>query len=88
MELDENRRKAYDQSYKNQEKIKRAFDKSSKTRVFDIGDTVLLWDKRNEKLGKKKKFDSLWAGPFIIKDVVGPNSFTFVVWMVSPLTYQ
>ena len=69
MELDENKRKAYDQSYNNQEKIKRDFDKSTKPRLFSVGDTVLLWDKRNEKLGKDGKFDSLWTGPFIIKDV-------------------
>ena len=75
MELDESKRKAYDQSYKNQEKIKRDFDKSTKPRLFSVGDTVLLWDKRNEKPGKHGKFDNLWKNPFIIKDVVEHNSF-------------
>jgi hypothetical protein len=47
--LDENKRKAYDQSYKNQEKIKRAFDKSTRQRDFGVGDIVLLWDKEQRK---------------------------------------
>jgi hypothetical protein len=69
------RRKAFDQSVKNQGKVKRAFDKSSRPRTFQKGDIVLLWDKRKEKPGKHGKFDSLWIGPYIIHDMVGPNSF-------------
>jgi hypothetical protein len=38
-------------------------------------DTVLLWDKRKENPGSHDKFDSLWAGPYIIQDVAGKNSF-------------
>jgi hypothetical protein len=73
--LDENRRKAPDQSIKNQEKIKRTFDKSSRQRDFQAVYTVLLWDKRREKPGSHDKFDRLWAGPYIIQDVAGNNSF-------------
>ena len=51
------------------------FDKTTRKRVFSIGDTVLLWDKRREKLGKHGKFDSLWLGPFMIRDEAGPNSY-------------
>jgi hypothetical protein len=75
IELDENRRKALDQSIKNQEKIKRTFDKSSRQRDFEAGDIVLLWDKQREKPGSHGKFDSLWAGPYIIQDVATNNSF-------------
>jgi hypothetical protein len=39
IELDENRRKDFDQSVRNQEKVKRTFDKSSKQRAFQKGDT-------------------------------------------------
>jgi transposase InsO family protein len=49
IELDENRRKALDQSIRNQEKINKTFDKSSIQRDFQAGDTVLLWDKQKEK---------------------------------------
>ena len=69
IELDENRRKSLDHSIRNQDKIKRTFDKSARPRSFQIGDTVLLWDKRREKPGKHEKFDSLWLGPYIIYHV-------------------
>jgi transposase InsO family protein len=59
VELDEIRRKALDQSIKNQDNVKKTFDKSLWQRVFQEGDTVLLWDKRREKLGNHGKFDSL-----------------------------
>jgi transposase InsO family protein len=75
IELDESRRKAFDQIVRNQDKVKRTFDKSSRPRNFQKDDTVLLWDKRHEKPGKHEKFDSLWTGPYIIQDVAGPNSF-------------
>jgi hypothetical protein len=45
-------------SVKNQEKVKRTFDKSSRRMAFQKGDTVLLWDKWKEKPGKHGKFDS------------------------------
>jgi hypothetical protein len=59
VELDEIRRKELDQSIKNQDKVKRIFDKSSRQRVFQEGDTILLWDKRREKSGNHGKFDHL-----------------------------
>ena len=42
IELDENKRKAYDQYSRNQEKVKRAFDKLARQRDFIFGDTMLL----------------------------------------------
>ena len=45
IELDENRRKSLDQSIINSDKINRTFDKSTRPRSFQVGDTVLLWDK-------------------------------------------
>ena len=75
IELDESRRAALDQSLKHQESMKGTFDKSARPRAFQIGDTVLLWDKRREKPGKHGKFDSLWKGPFIIRNMAGTNSF-------------
>jgi hypothetical protein len=40
-----------------------------------VGDTVLLWDKGREKPGKHDKFDSLRSGPYLIREIAGPNSF-------------
>ena len=75
VELDEVRRRAVEKSISNQDKVKKNFDKSSKPRSFQKGDTVLLWDKRREKPGKHGKFDSLSLGPFFIYDIAGTNSF-------------
>jgi hypothetical protein len=75
IELDENIRKTFDHSLKSQDKVKKAFDKSSRKRDFQVGDTVLLWDKGREKTGKHGKFDSLWTGPYLIHSIAGTNSF-------------
>jgi hypothetical protein len=69
------RRKSFNQSNINWVKVNRAFDKSSRPRTFQKGDTVLLWDKRKEKSGKHWKFDSVWIGPYIIQDMASLNSF-------------
>jgi hypothetical protein len=44
-------------------------------RDFKEGDFVLMWDKRREKPGMHKKFDSLWLGPYQIKERIGTDSF-------------
>eukprot|EP00253_Pinus_taeda_P021486 PITA_21486 len=75
VELDEARRTTFDAICKNQSNIKKRFDKFSRSRSLQVGDMVLLWDRKNEKPGKHKKFDSLWLGPYIIRDIAGPNSF-------------
>ena len=75
VEFDEVRRRVVEKSISNQDKVKKNFDKSSNPIYFQKGDTVLLWDKRREKLRKHGKFDSLSLGPFIIYDVAGTNSF-------------
>ena len=75
IELDEVRRKEVEESLKSHSKMKKNFDSTSRPKSFQIGDTVLLWDKRKEKLGKHGKFDSLWMGPYIIQESAGANSF-------------
>ena len=74
-ELDESQRASLDQSLKNQESMKGTFDKSARPSAFQIGDIVLLWDKRREKPGKHGKFYSIWKGPFIIHNMAGTNYF-------------
>lgn len=51
------------------------FDQSSYDREFKEGDLVLLWDKRSEKSGNHKKFQSLWLGPYQIKNNIDRNYF-------------
>ena len=43
--------------------------------VFSNVDMVLLWDRRHENLGNHGKFDSLWLGPYIIKEAAGQSSY-------------
>ena len=64
-----------DQSIRNLDKIKRTFDKSTRPGSFQVGDTVLLWDKLRDKQGKHAKIESLWMGPYIICEIAGTNSF-------------
>jgi hypothetical protein len=66
---------AFDQMTKNQEKVKGTFDRKARQRDFKKGDQVLMWDKRREKPGMHKKFDSLWLGPYKIEEISRPNSF-------------
>jgi hypothetical protein len=87
IELDENRRKAYDQNCRNQEKFKREFDKSTRQRDFIVVDTVLLWDKGKEKPRKHGKFDSLRLGPYVIWEIAGPNSFHLIHLDGEPMNF-
>ena len=57
--------------------MKGTFDKSARQRSFQVGDIVLLWDKRREKPGKHGKFDSLWKDSFTIRCTTGTNYFLF-----------
>jgi len=75
IQLDETRREAFTQSIKSQDKMKRAFDKGAKERNFQKHDVVLLWNKQKEKPGQHGKFENLWIGPYVIRDIAGPNSF-------------
>ena len=73
--LEEERDVVVDKIREHQSRVKKLFDKKAKKRVFQQGDLVLLWDKRREPKGLHGKFDSLWRGPFQIKEVCGQNSF-------------
>jgi hypothetical protein len=75
IELDETRRSALGQMTRNQENIKNTFDHKAKERNFTKGDLILLWDKRKEKPGLHKKFNSLCGGPYKIMSCEGTNSF-------------
>jgi hypothetical protein len=55
VELDENRRKAFDHLVQIQDKVKGTFDKKAHPRILQKGDLVLMWDKRKEKLGKAQQ---------------------------------
>jgi hypothetical protein len=60
---------------KHQEQVLKLLDKKEKSKDFQIGDLILLWDKRRELKGKHGKFDSLWKVPFKIHQICGKNNF-------------
>lgn len=55
--------------------MKKLLNKKTKPRDFQVGDLVLLWDKRREPKGMHENFDSLWRGPFKIQQLYGENNF-------------
>lgn len=55
--------------------MKETFDRKVKEDIFKTGDLVLKWDAVRQEKGKHGKFDALWIGPFIIKQVQQNNTF-------------
>ncbi|KAH9317050.1 hypothetical protein KI387_018819, partial [Taxus chinensis] len=49
--VDEDRLQVVDRIVAHQFKVKALFDKKAKPRVFQVGDIMLLWDKRHEPRG-------------------------------------
>ncbi|KAH9324554.1 hypothetical protein KI387_004732, partial [Taxus chinensis] len=47
-ELEEKRVRVVDRITEHQNHVKKLFDKKAKQRDFEVGDLVLLWDKRRE----------------------------------------
>nr|GEW80629.1 reverse transcriptase domain-containing protein [Tanacetum cinerariifolium] len=66
-ELNELRDHAYENSLIYKEKTKRLHDSKIKDRVFNIGDSVLLFNSRLKIFSRKLK--SRWSGPFTISHV-------------------
>nr|GEZ25158.1 reverse transcriptase domain-containing protein [Tanacetum cinerariifolium] len=63
-ELDEIRDHAYENTFIYKEKTKRIHDSKIKTRVFNVGDRVLLFNSRLKIFSDKLK--TRWSGPFTI----------------------
>jgi hypothetical protein len=55
-----------------QRRRKIAFDKCNKTRILQPGMLILLQDAR--RLNFPSKFDALWLGPYIVREVFANNS--------------
>jgi len=60
--LQQAREEVHQRSQVLQEKLKKIFDKRTKTEDFYLGDKVLRWDSRREYKEKHGKFDFLWKG--------------------------
>ena len=75
IEVHQVRENVYDRSQLIQRRMKRIFDRKVKTDDFQLGDSVLKWDARNEDKRKHEKFDNLWQGPYIILAFSGRNAY-------------
>lgn len=61
--LQQTREEVYQRSQIWQEKLKKIFDRRTKSEYFHPEDKVLRWDCRREDKGKHGKFYFLWKGP-------------------------
>ena len=65
LKAEESRSRAKERFKKQQEVVKRCFDKhKAVTKEFEVGDLVLKWDHPHDEKGKHTKFQQLWVGPF------------------------
>jgi hypothetical protein len=55
--------------------MKTKLNKKDCPRSFQKGDLVLMWNKRNERVGKHGNFEILWLGPCKIEYFASSNSF-------------
>ncbi|KAH9322853.1 hypothetical protein KI387_017492, partial [Taxus chinensis] len=51
LKMDEDRMQVFDRISAHQLKVKSLFDKKARPKYFQVGDIVLLWDKRHESRG-------------------------------------
>jgi len=79
VKLDERMRVAFAKLTSTQDN--KYFDKKPRKQSFKEGDFVLMWDKRHEKSGDHRKFDSLSLRPFKMEAITGPNTFYLSHWM-------
>jgi hypothetical protein len=84
MQLDETRRDAALIIETQKKHVKAQYDKHVKPRVFSEGDLVLLYDQDLDLLGEGK-FEPMWCGPYIIKQVLEKGAYKLVDYDGIPL---
>lgn len=75
VELDEEIRASHQRHVKFREKLKKLFDKKVTPRAFNVGDLMLLWDRRHVDKGRHGKFDTLWMDRYSIDIRIGEHTF-------------
>ena len=83
--MDETRHDAALANEAHKKQVKAQFDKNFKPCVFSEGDLVLLYDQESDKLGAGK-FQPLWMGPYIIKQVLAKGAYELVDYDGIPLS--
>jgi hypothetical protein len=75
LKLEEERRKALNQTSQRQQIVKKNFDQSITMKNFQKGESVLLWNKAKENPSMHTKFESLWIEPYVVENILGFNSY-------------
>eukprot|EP00253_Pinus_taeda_P030105 PITA_30105 len=83
--LDETHRDTVLAKEAHKKRVKAQFDKNVKPRVFSEGDLVLLYDQDSDKLGAGK-FEPLWMGSYIVKQVLRKGTYELVDYDGIPLS--
>jgi hypothetical protein len=85
MQLDEIRHDATLVIEAQKKRVKAQCEKHVKLRVFSEGDLVLLYEQDRDMLGAKK-FESMWRGPYIVKQVLEKGDYELVDYDGIPLS--
>eukprot|EP00253_Pinus_taeda_P014464 PITA_14464 len=83
-QLDETRRLASLAIEAQKKRVKIHFDHTVHPRSFVEGDLVLLYDQANDKLGAGK-FEPMWHGPYIVKQVLQKGAYELIDYEGNPL---
>eukprot|EP00253_Pinus_taeda_P002812 PITA_02812 len=82
--LDETRRLASLAIEVQKKRVKNHFDHTVHPHSFVEGDLVLLYDQANDTLGAGK-FEPMWHGPYIVKQVLQKGAYELIDYEGNPL---
>jgi hypothetical protein len=75
--LDEHRRQVAMANKSHKKRTKTLYDRSVRPQIFVEGDLVLVYAQEHNTLGKRK-FELMWHGPYVIKQVLDKGSYELV----------
>lgn len=65
-------------------RVKAHFDQNVNPRLYSKGDLALVYDQENDNLGASK-FESIWHGPYIVKNSLAKGTYDLVDYDNIPL---
>jgi hypothetical protein len=84
MKLDKTLRDATLVIESQKKRVKAQYDKHVKPRIFFEGDLVLLYEQDQDMLGSRK-FEAMWQGPYILRQVLEKGAYELVDYDGIPL---
>jgi hypothetical protein len=85
MRLDKARRDAALVIEAQKKHVKAQYDKHVKPHIFSKGDMVLLYEQDQDMLGAGK-FEAMWRGPYIVRQVLEKGPYELVDYDGIPLS--